>query len=424
MHYTRKTLKNGLRVIKIPMSDNPTVTVLVLVEAGSNYETKKQNGLSHFLEHMCFKGTSKRPSAFAIARELDGIGAHYNAFTGPEYTGYYAKSDKRHAEIIFDVVTDVYTDPQFPEAEVAKEKGVVIDEISMYEDLPNEDVGDIFKELLYGDQPAGRKISGTKESVASFTRKDLIDYHKTHYVAPRTTLVVSGSFDDALIDRLIDERWSQLSGDSGPSKQKVVEAQDVPRIILKHKTTDQAHIVIGMYTCDMYSKDIPTLRVLKAVLASGFSSRLFQKIREEMGVGYYVHASQSSFTDHGYFSIATGVDPKRTAEVIRVILEELKRLTHELVSDDELKKAKDLIAGSMLLGLESSDDLAEFFGFQEIHHKPLRTADQFIEELRGVTSEAIKAVAGRFFKSEGLNLAIIGPFSKQDGSAFKKLLSL
>jgi predicted Zn-dependent peptidase len=196
----RTVLKNGMRIITVPMKDNPTVTVLVLVEAGSKYETKKLNGISHFLEHMCFKGTAKRPTALHIAHELDGLGADYNAFTTEEYTGYYAKGEARYFPKLLDVVSDIYQNSTFPEKEIEKEKGVIVEEINMYEDMPARDVQQVFTSLLYGDQPAGWSVAGTKENVKSFKREDFINYKDAHYVASATTIVVAGNIShvDAL----------------------------------------------------------------------------------------------------------------------------------------------------------------------------------------------------------------------------------
>ena len=196
MKFNKTILKNGLRVITVPMKDNPTVTVLMMVEAGSKYETKEINGLSHFLEHMCFKGTTKRPKAIDISQELDTVGAQYNAFTSQEYTGYYAKADFKHLDLLLDVVSDMYLNPIFEDKEIEKEKGVIIEEINMYEDLPHRKVQEIFMKLLYGDQPAGWDIAGTKDNIKNIKRSDFLDYRRKHYVPSATTLVVAGRFDE------------------------------------------------------------------------------------------------------------------------------------------------------------------------------------------------------------------------------------
>ena len=196
MQFSKKVLHNGLRIITIPMKDNPTVTVLALVEAGSKYETKKVNGISHFLEHMCFKGTTKRSKAVDISKELDSLGSQYNAFTSQEYTGYYAKSDARHFRQIFDIVSDIYLNSTFPDAEMEREKGVIIEEINMYEDMPHRHVHDLMMQLLYGDQPAGWNIAGEKKNILGMKRDDFVTYKSEHYLPEATVLVVAGAITE------------------------------------------------------------------------------------------------------------------------------------------------------------------------------------------------------------------------------------
>lgn len=420
MKFKRKILKNGMRVITIHMADNPTVTVLVMVEAGSKYETKEINGLSHFLEHMCFKGTVKRPKPIDIVRELDSIGSHYNAFTSYEFTGYYAKSNAKHLETILDVVSDIYLNPTFPEKEIEKEKGVIVDEISMYEDLPHAEVNSVFMDLLYGDQAAGWKITGTKENVRTMKREDFVNYRQKHYVAPGTTVIVAGDFDEKHLQKLITEKFKDIHDGEKHSKLKVTEKQSAPQVAVKYKKTDQAHLIMGVRTFDTYSDKNITLRVLSAVLGGGMSSRLFQKIRDEMGVGYYVHSSFDTYTDHGYLDVSAGVDPTRVKEVIAAIMEEFKRLKTELVAPEELKKAKDYIVGNMYLSLESSDSLAEFYGYQEVMRKELLKPAEIAAKIKTVTAEDIQKMAKQIFTDKGLNMALVGPF--EDKKEFIPLL--
>lgn len=420
MKYSKKILKNGLRVITVPMADNPTATVLVLVEAGSKYETKKVNGISHFLEHMCFKGTIKRPKAIDISRELDAIGSQYNAFTAQEYTGYYAKSDARHFKKIFDVVSDIYLNSTFPEAEMEKEKGVIIEEINMYEDLPPRHVQDLFMKLLYGDQPAGWNIAGEKGNILKMKREDFLHYKKMHYLPEATTLVVAGKVSEKGVLKEANKIFGQIPRGKKMGKKKVVEKQSKPEILLKFKETDQSHFVLGVRSCDLFSKKNPVLSVLAGVLGGGMSSRLFQKLREEMGVGYYVHAYNDTYTDHGFFEVAAGVDNKRMEEVIEAVLAECKKLKKESVSKEELEKVKEYLIGNMKLSLESSDDLANFCGGQELLKKEIKNAEQKAAEIRRISAADIKRLANEIFQNQKLNLALIGPF--KDKMKFRKIL--
>jgi len=422
MKFSKKTLKNGLRIVTIPMRDNPTVTVLVMVEAGSKYETKNISGLSHFLEHMCFKGTTLRPKAIDISRELDSIGAQYNAFTGQEYTGYYAKADARHLDKVLDVVSDMYLNPLFKEEEIEKEKGVICEEINMYEDQPMRHVQDMWMELLYGDQPAGWNIAGTKEVVRSLSRKDFVQYRSKHYVAAATMVIVAGNFKEKALIKAIEDKFKGISKAKKEGKVRTKDVQTEPRALVKFKETDQTHMVLGVRTFDTYAKDNKILRLLVGVLSGGMSSRLFQKLRDEMGVCYYVRADNDTYTDHGVFQVSAGVDNRRVKEVIGAILSELKRLKEEKVSPEELRKVKDFLSGNLYLSLESSDSLAEYYGYQDVLRKDLKMPQDIVKEIEKITAADIQKMAKKIFVSKNLNLALIGRF--KDQAEFLPLLSL
>jgi len=422
MNFSKKVLPNGIRLITVPMKDHPTVTVMVLVEAGSKYETKKLSGISHFLEHMCFKGTEKRPSALAISHELDSIGAQSNAFTSHEFTGYFAKCDMRHIDTALDVVSDIYLHSTLPSAEMEKEKGVIIEEINMYEDLPQRKVQNVFSELLYGDTPAGWDITGTRETVSSFTREQFVDYRNRHYVTDATVVVVAGNIDESKIVSDVTQKFAQAYRGKKDGKEKVIEKQKSASAKIFFKETDQAHLVLGVRTFDVYNERNPILRVLSGVLGGGMSSRLFQKVREEMGAAYYVGAGNESFTDHGYFEVAAGVDQKRVLEVMEAVISELKRLKEEVVSAQELKKVKDYLIGSMFLSLETSDALADIYGYQEIMRKPIKTPDEMRVLIESVSGEQIRDLAREIFVPQHLNFALIGRFKEE--SDFLKALSL
>lgn len=413
MKYTKIKLKNGLKLITVPMKDNPTVTVLVLVETGSKYETKEKNGISHFLEHMCFKGTEKRPSAHAISAELDGLGSQYNAFTGQEYTGYYAKSDAKHFKKILDIVSDIYLNSTFPEAEMEKEKGVIVEEINMYEDMPHRHVQDLLMGLMYGNQPAGWNIAGTRENVRSMTRDDFVKYKKAHYVPKATTVIVSGNIKSALVKKEVESIFAGVKNSKKDEKEKVDDTQKNPRVHVEFKKTDQTHLVIATRAFNAYDKRNAALSVLGTILGGGMSSRLFIKLREELGVAYYVRAGTDNFTDHGVFQISAGVSNDRTKEVITEILKECKKIKEEKVSDEELKKAKEYIVGNMKLELESSDAWANFFGGQEILRKKLENTDDIERKIRAVTAKQIQEIAKTVFVDKNLNLALIGPYENK-----------
>ncbi len=413
MQYNLTKLDNGLRVITVPMKDNPTVTVLVLVATGSKYETKKENGISHFLEHMCFKGTEKRPTAHDISAELDALGSQYNAFTSQEYTGYYAKSEARHFAQIFDVVSDVYLHSTFPEKEIEKEKGVIVEEINMYEDLPHRHVHDLFMSLLYGDQPAGWNIAGTRENVRAFTRENFVRYHDSHYVPEATVVIVAGQVVEEAVLTEVERVFGHKKRGSKGKKEKVIEQQTTPQLLLEFKQTDQTHIVLGVRTFDIYDKQNPVLTVLAALLGGGMSSRLFIKLREEMGAAYYVRSDNDAYTDHGVFTISAGVTNGRVTEVMEGILAECAKLRDEPVSAKELSKVKEYLSGTMKLELESSDAWASYYGGQAVLDRDMQSVEEIEREIRKVTAEEVQTMAQRIFQNQNLNGALIGPFKSE-----------
>ncbi|OGZ07547.1 MAG: hypothetical protein A3C13_04860 [Candidatus Lloydbacteria bacterium RIFCSPHIGHO2_02_FULL_50_11] len=409
-----RKLQNGLRMLFVPMEGERTTTALVLVETGSKYETKAKNGISHFLEHMCFKGTKNRPNQLVITRELDSLGAEFNAFTGYEYTGYYVKAAAGYLPQVLDLLSDVYCNSLFKKEDIEQEKGAIVGEINMHEDMPMRKVGSLFMKLLYGDQPAGWEIAGSKHQIATFTREDFLAYRKRHYVPEATVVIVAGNFDEQKTAKLLRSQFGKLLPAKKSDKRKVNDGQTKPAVLCHYKDSDQTHLVLGVRSFALDHKDYPTLGVLGAILGAGMSSRLFQKIRTEMGLGYYVNACNESMTDHGIFSASAGVVNERVEEAVSAIIREFSDLKNILVGDTELKKAKDMLAGRLLLGLETSDDLAEFYGFQEILRRELRTPEELIKIMRAVTKEDIQRVAKTIFVDERLNLALVGPWKNEE----------
>jgi len=420
--FKKIVLDNGLRIILVPQAQSLTATVLILVEAGSKYETKDINGLSHFLEHMCFKGTKKRPTSIEISSELDSIGAAFNAFTGMEFTGYYAKARPEHFGTILDVVSDIYLNQIFDLKEIDKEKGVIIEEINMRQDLPMVQVQKLFTNLLYGDQPAGWDISGRKEVIKKLTREDFLKYHDKHYLGQSSLVVVAGKFNEEEAVEKIKAAFANIkSGDKTP-KLKIIEKQEKPGILLKSKQTDQTHLILGVRTFPVFDKRRYALEVLADILGGGMSSRLFQKIREKMGAAYYVSANADLLTDHGFLGISAGVDHNKINEVIEAIVGEFKKSAAESVSEKELQRAKNHLIGHLIMGLETSEQLASFYGGQEILTKNADSPRELVKKIQEVESGEIKEIAKDIFRDSKLNLALIGPF--EEAARFEKILSL
>lgn len=395
-------------------------TALILVEAGAEYETKKINGLSHFLEHMTFKGTVNRPKPGQIAEELAALGAQFNAFTSYEYTGYWAKAEHGKLPKIVDIVSDLYLNPLFNPEEIEKERGVVIEEINMYEDTPARKVGDLFISLLYGDQPAGWDVAGKKEIIRKLSRQDFIDYRNRHYIAPKTLVVVAGNFNVKKLENQIRHNFAGLKAGRRIAKFTAKESQKAPNAAIKFKESDQTHLVLGVRAFDLFDKRRYALQVLADLLGGGMSSRLFKRVREEMGAAYYISASPDLYLDHGYFAISAGVDHQKITGVIKAIIDELGRAAKEAIPPKELQKSKDHIVGNLILELETSDELASFYGSQEIlTGKPLKP-NNIVDKIQGVKAEDVSAVAKYIFKDKGLNLAVIGPYKNK--GEFERIL--
>jgi len=410
---------NGLRLIHIPMAQSLTTTVLILVGTGWEYETKDINGISHFLEHLCFKGTKKRPTNQLLAAELDSLGAIYNAFTSNEVTGYFAKASNKNFKRIFDIVSDLYLDPLFDSREMDKERGVVLEEINMDEDLPMKKVEENFLALLYGDQPAGRPGAGTKETIKKISRDDVLSYRRKHYIASKSLVVVAGGTDED-VESLTKEYFSGLASGEPAEKSPIVERQTAVGLHIQTKTTDQTHLVLGVRTFDIFDSRRYVLEVLNQILGGSMSSRLFEKIRNKMGVAYYVHSFAELSRDHGFFGATTGVDTRRLDEAVKALLEEFKNLAQKPVPQAELQKAKDCLSGKLVLGLETSDGVASFYGQEEIITGRIETPEEILENIRRVAAREILEIARSFFKEEKLNLAIIGP--KSDPHKLRSLL--
>lgn len=401
-----KTLKNGLRIVTVEMPDAPTVTVMVMVAAGTRYETRATNGLSHFLEHMCFKGTTKR-TVREIAYELESMGAVTNAFTGHDFTAYYAKGRANLFPKLLDVVADVYLNSTFPQAELDKERGVICGEIDVYEDFPMQKVQMIFAESLYGDQPAGYSILGPKENIKSFTREDFLKYHDTHYRAGKTTIVVAGNIDHVQVVDQVKKQFAKIANGGTVSKKKIVKKSG-ERILIHNKKHDQAHIVAGVRSIPLGHPDHAALEVAMGVLGTGMSSRLFIRLREEMGAGYYVSAGNASSDDAGEITISTGTEPKRVHEIITAIFDELEKMRKGKVSEDELAKVKESMVGRVFMSMEATDEVASYIAQQATLRRPLQLPRDLEREIRRVSTADVLRVAKKYLKPEKFHLAIIG----------------
>ncbi len=418
--FQKTTLKNGLRVITVPLKNTQAVTILILVKTGSNYERKDINGISHFLEHMFFKGTKKRPMPIEIAETLDKIGGDYNAFTGEEYTGYYAKVEASHFDLALDWVSDIFLNSLLPKDQVEKEKGVIVEEINMYKDNPMIFVQTLWREVLYGDQPAGRDIAGSKSAIKAMTREKLFNYRKQHYTAPNSLICVAGKIEPKVARKKIAQYFSSLNKGKKAKKPKFKEAQKAPNTLLHRKNTDQTHLCLGMRAYNLSHPDRYVLQVLATLLGGMMSSRMFLEVRERLGLAYYVATQSELNPDAGFLVTRAGVDNKNVKKAIQAILKEYKKLAQQAPNEKELKKAKDYLKGKTALSLEASENLSSFCGIQELLKGDILTTKQIFQEIEKVTSQDIERVAKDLFQPRKLNLALIGPFSQQ--KQFENLL--
>jgi len=419
--YKLKTLANGLKFIAVPLAGARTATALVMVRTGSKYENRRNNGISHFLEHMFFKGTAKRPSAQAISSELDRLGADYNAFTAKEFTGYYVKASAAKLPQALSVLSDIFLNSVFDAGEIEREKGVIVEELNMYEDNPMMHIEDVFEECLYGDQPAGWETIGTKENILNFRQKDFLDYYHSHYGAADTVVCLAGNFkkkDETEVKKV----FSAMKKLAANKKAKTKEAQTAPAVLVKHKKTDQAHISLGFRTVPLGHRDEFALKLLAILLGGSMSSRMFLEVREKRGLAYYVRTETEFYSDAGYLTTAAGVPLEKIDEAIAAILGEYARIMKEPAAAVELKKVKDMVAGKFDLQLESSDANASWFARKALERREVMTPAGYLAIIKKITAEDLNKAAKKYFSGRGLNLAVIGPY--QDSKKFEKLLKI
>lgn len=422
--FKKTTLKNGLRVVSIPMKNANSVTVLILVGTGSKYEKKDVNGISHFLEHLFFKGTKKRPTTLKISETLDKIGGQYNAFTGKEVTGFWAKVDKKHCDIALDWIADIFLNSKFDATEIDREKGVVIEELNMYLDTPTAYVSELFEDLLYGDQPAGWRIVGEKENIQSFSHQKVVDYYKTHYANENTVICLAGDISAKQIGKKIKKYFEKVKSQQPLGKLAVKESQIKPGVLLHHKKTDQTHFCLGVRTYNMYHPQRFALSLMAVMLGGNMSSRLFISVRERNGLGYYVHTNVEATTDAGYLVTQAGITNNSLEKAVSLVLDEYRDLRHKKITKAELQKAKDFVRGSTSLSLDATDAQASFYGTQEVMGQDIMTPEQKLAMIDKVTVDDIKKVAEDIFKEEKLNLTVIGPLEDKEKEKLEKLLKL
>ncbi len=420
MHYEKRVFKNGLRCIVAPMPDTEAVTLWVLFGTGSKYEDKKINGISHFLEHLFFKGTKKRPKPGQIWRELDKTGSQKNAFTSKEFTGYYVKSASKFFDVSLDVVSDILLNPLFKKEEIEKERGVILQEISMYEDDPRRQAYEVLEELLYGDCPAGWDTAGYPETVKNITRDDILKYRNSHYLASNAVVVVAGNVLKEKVFSKVEKAFLGMVDGKKVNKQKVSEKQFRPTVKFKKKDADQTHVRMAVRAYDFYDERRYPLMLLQTILGGNSSSRLWTEIRERSGLSYYVGASAEQYTDTGYMVASAGVPHKTLPMVVKKIVKIFKDLKTKGISEIELRLAKDFIGGSMPLAFESTDEVATYLASQELFYNKIMLPEEILSKIEKIKKNEVNSVAKDIFKPQKINMAAIGPH--EDPQTYEKIL--
>ena len=423
--FSKKTLSNNVRAIVAPISGTKTVTVLVLFGVGSRYEQKAINGISHFIEHMMFKGTKKRPTALSISKELDGVGAEYNAYTTKENTGYWIKVNYEHLHLALDMVSDMLYNSLFSADEIEREKKVICEELRMYRDNPIMYVDTLLEQVMFEPSPLGWDIGGDDQTILGMKRVDMIEFRDTHYHGKNLVVGIAGNCEEKIgiemIERYFGGSWER-AGERNVCQRCPKHKQSAPKLLVHFKETEQVQFDMGFHAYAHGDDKSYAAALLSIILGGPMSSRLFISVRERRGLCYSIRASHQSFLDTGIFSIQAGLDGSRLEEAIKVILNELSKIAAKGVTTAELKRAKEYVKGKMAIQLEDSESVASWYVGQELLKKKVLTPEQKLEKIFEVTKDDVNAIAKDLFKTANINLALIGPY--KDGNQFKKLLKI
>ncbi len=420
MKIHKHTLPNGLRLQAIEMSGTNVVTTLILAGAGSRYEDKSIAGISHFLEHMFFKGAKKYRTPKDVVEAVDNFGGEFNAFTGKEYAGYYVKSGSENLERALDVLSDMLLHSRFDQEEIEKERGVILEEMAMYLDAPMYQISWDFEQLVFGDQPLGRDQIGTKETIRAFQQQQFHDYKAELYVPENTVITVAGAVNEASLDRL-----EQFFTFSKQKKSRSATAFDpklgTEKFKIRVKKTEQYHISIGLRALPERDKRFPALKVLSSILGGNMSSRMFQHVREQKGLCYSIHTQVDEFTDTGLLTTRAGVKLGDVLRAVEAIREEYDLARSKGITDQELEKAKNFLCGKIDLQTEDTESVAHHFGKDELLYSIQEDFDHWKKRIRAITKPEVNHLATELLQPKNLRFAGIGP--KVDEAKLLKLIS-
>ena len=407
------TLDNGMQVVTEAMPDAHSVTIGFWVDAGSRDETPPEAGASHFLEHLLFKGTEER-SAHSIAEDIEAVGGDMNAFTTKEYTAFYTRLIDEDLELGLDILSDIMWAPAFRPDEIEAERQVILEEINMHEDEPSDLVHELLHEALYPGHPLGKEVLGERSTITAMTRDQIANYFSTRYKPPSIVVAATGNLDHDSVVAGIERRCVARPG-SAPARERP-PLQPVRPLIVQHRSTEQAHIVVGMRSLDRHDDDRFALSVLNQILGGGMSSRLFQEIREKRGLVYSVFSYRAAYLESGALAVYAGTAPGRAQDVLALIDDELDKLASGPITDRELAVAKGHIKGSLALSLEDSAGRMNRVGRSQLIHGEVLSFEETVARTEAVTHDDLRRVAERIFANERA-LAVVGPFSEDDFSA-------
>ncbi len=421
--YKVDTLDNGLKAVTKPMEHMESVAIGIWIRAGGRYENPKNNGISHLLEHLLFKGTNKR-DMMAIKQEIEGRGGSFNGFTSEEHTCYLVKVLTNDIQLGIDILSDMVLNPRMASEEVEKEKSVIVEEINMYKDIPAHYVHEILAEMMWPGQPLGMPLAGTAESVKSLTRDEIISYKDTYYNPGNMVLIGAGKIKEDTVVNLSKKYLSGIKGHSAPAFKEVQLGQTSPHLIINSKDTEQTHIALGLHAIDRFHPDRHTLSLLNIILGANMSSRLFHIVRDEMALCYEISSNVRRYADCGAFLVSAGVDDKKVVKALEVITRELARVKSEAVGEEELRRAKEYYKGQLLFALEDTMNHMLWLGEKIISGEKDFSTKSILENIEKVSAEDLMRLATAIFKDEGLNLAIIGPVKKEKEEAIREVLHL
>ena len=412
---TSTKLKNGMRVHLVPVVGTEATTVLALVKVGSRYENDAVWGGSHFIEHLMFKGTEKRPTTLDISKTLDRYGAQYNAYTGKDITGYWVKIEAGKLPVAVDLLADMMFFSKYDPEEMEREKQVIIEEIKMYEENPIMHLDDLLEDALFEGTRLGKNIAGTAKSMLDMKREDVIAYRDEYYTPERTVIVIAGKVDESILETLESTFGTvNTKADSKNFAPVTLESRTGRKVGLQTKPVEQIQFGLAFPMVGKDHPDLPAIGLLSTILGGAMSSRLFVEVRERRGLCYTIRSSAETYEDVGMFTVRAGLDAKRLSEAAKVIFAELEKMKTEGVTEEELQYAKDHIEGSLNLSLEDSADMAEFYGKQELFLQKIELPSERVAKYRAVTREDVRRVANEIFDTNRMAVAGIGPYDSKE----------